>query len=65
MTLAHIDASPIDIPNDSGLKEWWRKHQEQDAARQAREEHKKRMKKVADRAYNKLTKEEREALGLT
>jgi hypothetical protein len=46
------------------LADWWEEHQEADRKREAEEEAEKKRKKIAKQALAKLTKEEKEALGL-
>ena len=43
---------------------WWKKHREEDARRIAQENEAARIEKIRISAINKLTKDEREALGL-
>lgn len=47
---------------DSEVIVWWEKHQKADAERKKLEKEEKRKKKLAEKALNKLTKEEKEAL---
>ena len=46
------------------LADWWDKHQEYDKLREAAELHQKHLIMVKERALKKLTKEERQALGI-
>lgn len=43
---------------------WWKQHREEDAKRIAEEKEEARIEKIRTKAINKLTKDEREALGL-
>lgn len=47
---------------DSEVVKWWKKHQKADAARKKIESEEKKKKRLAAKALNKLTKEEKEAL---
>lgn len=51
-----------DAPISGELAEWWRKHQEQDRKRQAEEDEKLALKKIAGEALRKLNVEDMEAL---
>src|SRR4051794_33496144 len=46
------------------LIEWWKEHQELDSKRKASEERDKAKRKLRQQALNRLTKAEREVLGL-
>lgn len=51
-------------PEARKLADWWDSHQKDDAARKQREEEKKAKDDIKSRALEKLTPEERNALGL-
>lgn len=53
------------ISDDSELKEWWGKHQAEDARREAKEKAEVAKEKLIGQALGKLTFLEKRALGLT
>ncbi len=57
---------PVDIARFSlELQIWWRDHQAADAVREEEEKELKERKKIRHQAFAKLTKKEKEVLGLT
>lgn len=57
-----LEGSGLEIPHEA--IQWWRRHKELDRARIEKEEREKRLAEIRKKAAEKLTKEEREALGL-
>lgn len=47
-----------------GLREWWNEHKRRDEAEKAKIERKRKAEEFKQNALNKLTQEERDALGL-
>lgn len=54
----------IIVAGSRGLRDWWKQHQEEDRMRLEREEEEKTQKALKKRALEKLTPNERKALGL-
>lgn len=57
-----VDDAKLKVNMGLSLRKWWRKHQREDAERQAREAEKAKLKKLANKAISKLTTDEIEAL---
>lgn len=52
------------LEDDESLMKWWDQHKKEDNERKALEESLAKRQKLKEEALSKLTKEEREALGL-
>jgi hypothetical protein len=63
--MEHIEAKGLGLLANIELCDWWEEHKRNDAEEAAAQERKKHLKKVIKKAYDKLTPEEREALGLS
>lgn len=52
------------VPKDSALEDWWNWHKQEDDKKLAEERSRLQRGKLKAQALNKLTEEEREALGI-